>query len=176
MSGPFAAYDADESGSRFDFDDVVASDFFGAFTFVARYKRAGACEASDDLIGCDGSSEIFVELAEHEIDVSLGDIEFVAGLNFGFRGTDEETAAPGNGEEDTAIVRLGDEHGHVGGEELHGQEDVSTLAETHPIRNSGRGHAADRIGGGPGGVDDDFGVDGEILFGKLIRNLRAGEL
>src|SRR5271170_5946778 len=137
MSGPFAAYDADESGSRFDFDDVVASDFFGAFTFVARYKRAGACEASDDLIGCDGSSEIFVELAEHEIDVSLGDIEFVAGLNFGFSGT----------EEDTAIVRLGDEHGHVGGEELHVQEDVSTLAETHPIRNSGRGHAADRIGG-----------------------------
>src|SRR5260370_40996396 len=128
VCGSLAAHDADEAALRVDLNDVVARNLLRTLPISGADQRTRSRKAGYNIRRLQRLRQIFIQLPEQVGDLFLGDVQIVAWLDFSFRRSDEQTAAPGRGKEHAPGFGFGNQHGVVSWEEVQGKHHMRAYA------------------------------------------------
>jgi hypothetical protein len=175
VGGPLSAKDADQAGAGVEFDFVVANELLGVMSARGPNQGTNAGERADDLVDAARRGDVAVEMADEVIGFGAGNGRWVDRGDFVIGRTDKQTAKPGDGEENAAIFRLGDEEGGALGVGVEWEEDVDAAAERETWGEIGIRKEAHRVGERSGGVHEDSGAERNGIAGKGIADLGGGQ-
>ena len=148
-------------------DDVVARQ--GGSFAVAFDKRAEADENGKNVCAAGRMGEESACGFKDKVDFFFERARLEAGrIDGGVGGSRNGVAVPGNDKEDAAVAGLGNHEGGVAAEEAAIEDEMDALAQDHERVGGGVGQAADFVGEDAGGVDDNAGLNGEVLAGEGI--------